>query len=74
MFPARFAPFAFGFVFSALMSLMVSGIATIRTAGMIDGFADLWLRASLPSWAMAFPVVLVIAPLTRRIVGSLVRA
>jgi Protein of unknown function (DUF2798) len=74
MFPARFAPFAFGFVLSGLMSLMVSGIATIRTVGMIDGFVDLWVRAWLPSWLMAFPVVLVIAPLTRRIVGSLVKA
>ena len=72
--PARFAPIAFGFVLSGLMSFLVSGIATFRNAGLVDGFADLWIGAWLPSWLIAFPVVLVVAPLARRIVGGLVKA
>ncbi len=74
MLSPRFAPLAFGFVLSALMSLVVSGISTVRTAGMIEGFGNLWLGAWLPSWLVAFPIVLVVAPVARRIVGSLVRA
>jgi len=74
MFPARFAPVLFGLVLSGLMSLVVSGIATFRTAGPVDGFFGLWIAAWLPSWAVAFPVVLFVAPLTRRIVQKLVRA
>ena len=71
---ARFAPILFGFVLSALMSFVVSGIATFRNAGLADGFFNLWVGAWLPSWLVAFPVVLVVAPIARRFVGLLVKA
>ncbi len=74
MISPRFAPVVFGFVLSALMSFLVSGIATLRTAGLQDGFLQLWLSAWLPSWLVAFPVVLVVAPLARKAVSKLVRA
>ena len=74
MIPARFAPLAFGFVLSGLMSLLVSGIAAFRHAGLTDGFASLWVSAWLTSWPVAFPVVLVVAPLARRAVQRLVVA
>ena len=70
----RFAPVLFGFVLSALMSLIVSGIATFRNAGPVDGFITLWFGAWLPSWLVAFPTVLVVAPLARRLVAMLVKA
>jgi hypothetical protein len=71
--PARFAPFLFGFILSGLMSFSVSGIATLRNAGLVDGVFGLWVSAWLLSWMFAFPVVLVVAPITRRLVGMLVR-
>ena len=73
MIPSRFAPFLFGFILSGLMSFVVSGISTFRNAGLIDGYLGLWIGAWLPSWLFAFPIVLVVAPLARRIVGGLVR-
>ena len=72
--PARFAPVAFGFLLSALMSLVVSGVATFRNAGLVDSFFSLWIGAWLPSWLIAFPVVLVVAPVARRVVTALVKA
>ena len=74
MFPARFAPTLFGFILSGLMSLMVSGLSTLRAVGAVDGFVGLWLGNWAVSWAIAFPVVLVVAPVTRRIVAALTRA
>lgn len=74
MISARFAPALFGFVLSALMSFVVSGIATVRTAGLVDGFAALWIGAWLPSWLAAFPIVLAVAPIAQRMVRGLVRA
>ena len=56
------------------MSLLVSGIATFRNAGLVDGFFGIWVNAWLPAWLIAFPVVLVVAPVTRRLVGFLVKA
>lgn len=72
--PARFAPVLFGFVLSALMSFVVSGIATFRNFGLVDDFFGMWIGAWVPSWLIAFPVVLVVAPIARRLVGLLVRA
>ncbi len=74
MLSARYVPVAFGFVLSLLMSFLVSGISTFRTAGLADQFMALWLGAWLPSWLIAFPVALVVAPVTRRIVNGLVKA
>ncbi|MEO6298234.1 MAG: DUF2798 domain-containing protein [Paracoccaceae bacterium] len=72
--PAKFAPALFGLILSGLMSFTVSGIATLRNAGPVDGFFDLWVGAWLPSWLFAFPVVLIVAPITRRLVGMLITA
>jgi hypothetical protein len=73
MIPARMAPILFGLILSGIMSLIVSGVAMLRTHGLSDGFFGLWMAGWLPSWLVAFPVVLVIAPFTRRVVGKLVR-
>lgn len=71
--PTRFAPYLFGFLLSGMMSAVVSGIATLRNAGLVDGFFGLWSNAWLLSWLIAFPVVLVAAPVTRRLVGLVVK-
>jgi uncharacterized membrane protein len=73
MIPARFAPILFGLLLSGMMSLIVSGIATLRALGMVDGLVASWLGSWLFSWAVAFPTVLIVAPLARRIVARLTR-
>jgi hypothetical protein len=72
MVPRRLAPALFGFILSGLMSLLVSGIATYRVAGIAPGFFGLWATGWMTAWLVAFPVVLVAAPLARRVVGALV--
>lgn len=73
MLPARYAPVLFGLVFSGQMSLLVSAISTWRAAGLSAGFLHLWFGSWLTAWAVAFPVVLVVAPATRRIVNRFVQ-
>jgi hypothetical protein len=73
MIPARFSPILSRFILSSLMSFVVSGISTLRTAGLVDPFFSLWIGAWLPSWLFAFPIVLIIAPVAGRIVGALVK-
>lgn len=70
----RFAPIVFGFLLSAQMSFVVSGVATFRNAGLVDGFLALWISAWLLSWLIAFPVVVIVGPIARRLVGMLVNA
>lgn len=73
MFPQKFGPYLFGFILSGMMSLLVSGISTARATGLTEGFVGLWGTSWLTAWAMAFPIVLVVGPLTRRAVQALVR-
>ncbi|MEQ8656509.1 MAG: DUF2798 domain-containing protein [Hyphomicrobiales bacterium] len=74
MLPQRFAPVLFGFILSGLMSLLVSGIATWRALGLPPDFFTLWIAAWINAWIVAFPAVLVVAPITRRLVAKLVKA
>ncbi len=69
----RYGPVLFGFLLSGLMSLIVSGIATFRAAGMVDDFLWLWMSSWISAWVVAFPTVLVVAPFVRRIVEKAVR-
>jgi hypothetical protein len=71
MIPARYAPYLFGLILSGLMSCIVAGLSTFRTLGLVDHFALMWLGNWLVSWATSFPIVLVVAPVTRRIVARL---
>lgn len=70
--PKRLEHVAFGFLLSGMMSFMVSGFATLMALGFTGDFLPHWFRAWLPSWALAFPVVLVVAPFVRRILSKLV--
>lgn len=72
MIPRRYAPALFGLILSGLMSFVVSGIATLRAAGLGPGFMGHWTGAWLASWAIAFPIVLVVAPAARRAVERIV--
>ena len=72
MISRRFEPLVFGLVLSGLMSFVVSGIATLRVTGLVAGFPGLWFGAWLTAWVFAYPVVLFVAPVTRRIVSRMV--
>jgi len=54
------------------MSCIVAGVATVRIVGFTEGVASAWMTNWVASWLVAFPVVLVVAPVARRIVDSLV--
>jgi hypothetical protein len=73
MIPSRFAPIAFAFILSGVMSFIVSSIAIIRTTGWESGLFGVWIGAWLTSWLVAFPTVLFVAPFARRIVAKMVK-
>ncbi|WP_271411493.1 DUF2798 domain-containing protein [Pseudomonas sp. Q1-7] len=73
MIPERYGPPLFSLILSGLMSLLVSGISTVRATGLVPDFAGLWFGAWLTAWLFAFPAVLLVTPIARRLVGWLVR-
>ena len=73
MIPAKFAPLLFSFLFVDHHVLCGVGGGNAERGGVDDGFAALWLAAWYKSWIVAFPTILVVAPLTRRLVARLTR-
>jgi hypothetical protein len=73
MIPRRFEPIVFGFFLSGLMSLVVAGISTAVAGGFGSGFAGLWAKSWLSAWFLAFPIVLFVGPLARRMVQCLLK-
>ena len=72
--PARYAGVVMPFVLSIFMTCIVSAIATVRSAGLGEGTLTIWLGSWLLSWLIAFPTLLLILPLVRRIVALTVEA
>lgn len=73
MIPARYANVLFSLILSGLMSLMVSGLSTVKALGPIDGIVVIWLRNWLSCWGVAFVTALLLAPHVRRLVDLLIK-
>ncbi len=58
-------------IVSAMMTCVVSGIATFRAQGLVDGFFIQWLASWLLSWLVAYPMLLVLHPVVWRIVSRI---
>ena len=56
-------------VLSVLMTLVVSAISTFRSLGATPAFLATWPSAWAISWLVAFPTLLAVLPLVRKIVA-----
>ena len=71
--PRRLEPIAFAFLLSGIQSFLISGIATSIAISDWSKFFEFWMGAYVSSWAIAFPGVLIVAPLVRRILKRIVK-
>ncbi|MGJ4891601.1 DUF2798 domain-containing protein [Bradyrhizobium sp. HKCCYLS3077] len=72
--PARYAAVVMPFTLSVLMTFVVSAIATLKSLGPTPAFIATWPAAWAISWVVAFPTLLAVLPLVRRIVALVVEA
>jgi hypothetical protein len=66
--PARYVGLVMPFVLSVLMTFIVSAVSTLKSLGVSPEFFGTWPVAWLLSWLVAFPTLLLVLPLVRRIV------
>lgn len=64
----------FAFMMSGCMALMMSGIMTYFHFGIHATFISKWLHSFLVAYLIAFPCVLVLAPLNHKIVGVIIKS
>ncbi|WP_426306011.1 DUF2798 domain-containing protein [Acidovorax facilis] len=70
--PARSAAWVTPLLLSLLMTFIVSLISTVRVAGFSLDLPRLWLSAWALSWVVAFPTLLLVLPVVRRITAAIV--
>ena len=70
--PARYAAFITPLVLSLLMTFVVSAISTWKSLGFGPQFLSTWPVAWGVSWLVAFPTLLLVLPIVRRIVAVVV--
>ena len=70
--PARYATIVSPLVLSLLMTFIVSFISTLKSLGFHASLPSIWMSAWGLSWLVAFPTLLVVLPLVRRIVSWVV--
>lgn len=72
--PARYAGLVMPLLLSIAMTCVVSMISTMRSVGLGPDYPRIWLNAWALSWVVAFPTLLLILPVVRRMTAALVTA
>ncbi|WP_336811266.1 DUF2798 domain-containing protein [Bosea sp. MMO-172] len=70
--PARYTGVVMPFFLSVLMTFVVSGISTLKALGPTAEFLQTWPGAWALSWLVAFPTLLLVLPIVRRLVALVV--
>lgn len=70
--PARYASLVLPFFLTCVMTCVVSGISTLRVAGIGPGVLGTWLVSWGLSWAVAYPTMLLVLPSVKKLVAALV--
>ncbi len=70
--PARYAGLVMPLLLSIIMTCVVSMISTLHGTGLAPHFLQLWLGAWGLSWLIAFPTLLLVLPLVRKLTQLLV--
>jgi hypothetical protein len=70
--PARYAAIVLPLLLSCIMTFLISGISTLRGVGFAPGVLQLWLGSWGLSWLIAFPTLLVVMPVVRRLTSAVV--
>lgn len=75
--PKRFTPFLFPLLLSGFMTLLITGISMLRVLGLDvlvtnpGNFIQTWMKAYISSWLIAYPILLLVIPIVRRLVDWL---
>lgn len=72
MIPKKYTPYVFAFFMSSFMSCVMSFVINVVNVGFIDGIVFIWLKSWALAFVVAFPTVLLIAPIARKLVAVLV--
>ena len=71
--PARYTAFVMPLILSFFMTCIVSFISTLRSIGWGEDVLNIWMGSWAISWLIAFPALLLMLPVARRLTSWIVR-
>lgn len=69
--PKRYSGFVMGIMMATVMAPIMSFVITYLNVGFVDDFFQKWMVALLGTLPVAFPVVLIVAPVVKGIVDKI---
>ncbi|CAI3117023.1 hypothetical protein MWMV8_MWMV8_03054 [Acinetobacter calcoaceticus] len=70
--PSRYTAIVLPFLLSIIMTFIVSMVSTLRSLGLEQFSIHVWMSAWAISWLIAFPTLLLVFPVVRKITALLV--
>lgn len=70
--PNRYTSIVLPFLLSIIMTFVVSMVSTLRSLGLEEFSINVWMSAWIISWLIAFPTLLLVLPVVRKITALLV--
>ncbi|MEA1228413.1 DUF2798 domain-containing protein [Acinetobacter sp. IRS14] len=71
--PNRYTSIVLPFLLSIIMTFVVSMVSTLRSLGLEEFSLYVWMSAWVISWLIAFPTLLLVLPVVRKITATLVQ-
>lgn len=69
--PHVYAPKLLAFFTSLIMSFLMSMVITYLNLGWVEDFLSRWMHAWFTAFLVAFPIILLVLPVSRGIVARL---
>ena len=73
MIAKKYTTYVFSFFMALLMSAIMSMVVSLLNVGLVENIFAIWLRAWGISFVIAFPTVIVVTPLVKRLVNLMVK-
>lgn len=68
MIAKKYTPYVFSFFMALLMSCLMSLVISIFNVGFVDEIILIWLKAWAFAFCVAFPAVIIVSPVVKRLV------
>lgn len=72
MISKKYTAQVFSFFMALLMSCIMSFVISIFNVGLVSGILLVWLKAWAFAFVVAFPTIILITPIVRKLVGLVV--
>lgn len=73
MIDSKYQHLVFAFFMAGLMSCLMSLVISVFNVGLVDNIIMIWLKAWSFAFVVAFPSVVIVSPVVKKLVGLVIK-